>query len=200
MEEFVNVDSNFLCFLSPFYPAAKAFLKTPTCEWLTTFQAGRRDNNFIFANCRRPLKFPSDSVDHILISHFLEHLHYEDAVAVLASYFAALKPGGTLHIIVPDLAENARDYVNQIGDPAATESFVDWLNYRKRHMTKLSVRVLRLTGWFDLGHCFLYDVSLLSKLVRSAGFELLTHNDSPSAFWRLNDPRQVNILVQKPVR
>lgn len=198
IDDFVNVDSNYLCFLAPLYSAVRPFLKASAREWLTKYKALRRPNNFVFANCRLPLKFPAHSVDHILISHFLEHLHYEDAVVVLSNYFAILKPGGTLHIIVPDLAQRAREYVDNIGDPAATEAFVDWFAFRKRRMTRLAVRILQITGWFDLGHCFLYDVPLMSKLVREAGFEVLPHDDSPSASWRVNDPCQVNILAQKP--
>jgi len=199
MDDFVNVDSNVLCLLAPFYPAIKPVLKAPAREWLDTYKARRLPHNFVFANCRFSLKFPANSVDHILISHFLEHLHYEDAVSVLANYFSILRPGGTLHIIVPDLAQTARIYLDAFGDPAATEAFVDWLGFRKRRMTRLLVRMLQVTGWFEIGHCYVYDVPLLSKLARNAGFDIRPCNDSPSASWRLKDPWQVNMLFQKPV-
>jgi hypothetical protein len=99
---------------------------------------------------------------------------------------------------VPDLAEKARLYVSKIGDPSATEAFVDWLNFRKHSMTRMLVRILLVTGWFDFGHCYQYDLPLLSKLTQEIGFKLLPQNLSPSASWRLNDPAQVNILLQKP--
>lgn len=198
LEDFVNIDSNFLVFLAPFYPAVAPLLKAPARAWLDTFKAKRRPNNFLFANCRYPLKFPPSSVEHILISHFLEHLHLEHAMGVLRNYFAILKPGGTLHVIVPDLAVVAREYVNNIGNPDAANSFVEWLNFQKRYMPRLIVRLLRVTGWFDLEHCWLYDHHSLGRIVRDVGFNLLEQNDSPSAAFRRDDPRQVNILVQKP--
>jgi SAM-dependent methyltransferase len=198
LDDFVNVDSNFLFFIAPFYPAIRPLLKKQAREWLEGYKARRQPNNFVFANCRLPLKFPKNSVDHILISHFLEHLHYDDAVAVLKNYYSILMPGGTLHIIVPDLAQKARDYVGKIGDASSTEAFVDWMNFRKRHMVRLPVRILQVTGWFDLLHCFLYDLSSLSKLVQDIGFGIVPQERSPSAYWRLNDPCQVNILAQKP--
>jgi predicted SAM-dependent methyltransferase len=198
IDDFVNVDSNFLYFLAPFYPVLKPFLKAPAREWLETYRAKRKPGNFLFANCRYPLKFPADSVDHILISHFLEHLHHEHAMAVLRNYFAILRPGGTLHIIVPDLALRAREYVSKIGDPAAADIFIEWTCFEKRRMPRLIVRLLRVTGLFDLEHCWLYDEHSLGQKVREVGFNLLEKNDSPSATWRRDDLGQVNILVQKP--
>jgi SAM-dependent methyltransferase len=198
LDDFVNVDSNFLCFLAPVYPAVKPLLKAPARNWLETFKAARRPNNFIFANCRYPLNFPGRSVDHILISHFLEHLHYDHAAAVIKNYYSILKPGGTLHVIVPDLECAARKYVGKMGDAAAAEAFVDWMCFHRRAMARLPVRMLRVTGWFDLEHCFLYDLASLSKLVRGAGFAIAPQDNSPSASWRLTDAGQVNILAQKP--
>src|SRR5436853_7897977 len=94
LQDFVNVDSCFLYFLTPFYPVLKPLLKQPARYWLETYRANRTGRNFVFANCRAPLKFPENSVDHILISHFLEHLHFEDACGALRNYFSILKPGG----------------------------------------------------------------------------------------------------------
>ena len=198
LEDFVNVDSNFLVFLAPFYPVLKPLLKAPAREWIETYKAKRLPNNYLFANCRYPLKFPPNSIDHILISHFLEHLHLEHAIGVLKNYFAILRPGGTLHIIVPDVSQRAREYVAKIGDPAATDEFVQWLNFEQRKMPRFIVRLLRATGMFDMEHCWLYDEHSLSQRVREIGFKILERNDSPSAAFRRDDPWQVNMLVQKP--
>lgn len=198
LDDFVNVDSCFLYFLAPFYPAIKPMLKAPAREWLDTYKARRKPGNYVFANCRLPLDLPPHSVDHILVSHFLEHLYFEDATRVLRNYLTILRPGGTLHIIVPDVGTRAKDFVSQLGDPAATHAFVDWLNFQKPAMPRLVVRLLRATGMFDAGHCWLYDYHSMAKLVREVGFQILEKDDSPSTSWRRNDPCQVNILVQKP--
>lgn len=198
LDDFLNVDSNFLVFVAPFYRIAKPMLKAPAREWIETYKAKRHGDNFLFANCRRPLHFPPNSVDHILISHFLEHLHLEDATAVVRNYFSILRAGGTLHVIVPDLGQRAREYVSKLGDAAETDAFVAWLNFEKRRMPRLVVRLLRVTGWFDLEHCWLYDYPSLAKLVGDAGFEVLGRNESPSATFRRDDPCQVNVLARKP--
>src|SRR5438034_946675 len=83
LDDFVNIDSNYLVFAAPFYPITKFFVKESGREWMKRYSSIKRHHTFVFANCRHPLKFPAESVDHILVSHFLEHLHYDDAVAVL---------------------------------------------------------------------------------------------------------------------
>jgi SAM-dependent methyltransferase len=199
LDDFLNVDSNFLVFLAPLYPAVKPLLKAPARGWIEGFKAKRRPHNFLFRNCRRPLDLPAASVDHILISHFLEHLHLEDAQAVLRRFFSILRPGGTLHIIVPDLEARARQYLSDPAAPDAADAFVEWLNFEKRSMPRFIVRLLRVTGWFDLEHCWMYDRHSLAGLARSIGFQVRDGNDSPSAAFRRDDPiQQVNLLVQKP--
>src|SRR5262249_31946272 len=79
LAEFVNVDSNFLFFLVPFYPVLRVFLKPAARDWIEKFKAQRRERRFKLANCAKPLPLPSDSVDHILASHFVEHLYRNDA-------------------------------------------------------------------------------------------------------------------------
>ncbi len=199
LEDFANLDSNFLVFLSPIYPLIKPLLKLPAREWIETYRQKKKEHTFCFANGRYPLDIPENSVDHILISHFLEHLHYDNATVVLKNYFQILKPGGTVHIIVPDLAENAREYVSKIGDPQAADTFVQWSNFEKRRLPPFAVRLARSTGYFDLLHCWLYDYYSLQHLTSQVGFKILDKDDSPSADWRRKDPGQVNILVQKPL-
>ncbi len=49
-----------------------------------------------------------NSVDEVYSRHMLEHLNPDDARRALAAWWEVLKPGGCLHVIVPDLAFHAR--------------------------------------------------------------------------------------------
>ena len=49
-----------------------------------------------------PLPFNDDEIDFIYTSHFLEHIHWEDAIYVLTECRRVLKNSGTLRVCLPD--------------------------------------------------------------------------------------------------
>ena len=51
---------------------------------------------------RRPLPFPTGSVDLCYSEHFLEHLYPDEGLAHLVEVRRILKPGGRYRIVVPD--------------------------------------------------------------------------------------------------
>lgn len=199
LEGFVQVDSNPFVFLAPVYPLIKPLLKPRGREWLAVFRAGKARDPFLFANCRKPLRFPDASVDHVLASHFLEHLNRDDIVTVLRDFHRILKPGGSLHVIVPDLEVRAREYLRQMGHPEAGNTFMASLHLWKDKLQPLRQRLMAVTAMFDTGHCWMYDLHSMSSLLKQCGFEIQAENNSPSAAFRRDDPEQVNVLARKVV-
>lgn len=57
--------------------------------------------------------FEPDSVDEVYSRHMLEHLDPADARRALVAWWHVLKPGGRLHIIVPDLEFHARQLLRE---------------------------------------------------------------------------------------
>lgn len=117
--------------------------------------------------CADYLEYLSDiegaSVDNILICHSLEHLKYPSEVVlffILCHY--ALKPGGRVRVIVPDLARVARKYV-------AGESLRDI--YSGEFFYHVDCPAERFTYWArEWEHTMLYDEPLLRRLMQDAGF------------------------------
>lgn len=58
------------------------------------------------------LPFHDNEVDGVYHSHVLEHLHPEQGERMLQECFRVLRPGGVLRIVVPDLEQIARLYLN----------------------------------------------------------------------------------------
>lgn len=54
------------------------------------------------------LDYPENSVDEILIVQTFEHLSRSEASKALDNWYRILKPGGKLHIDVPDFEETAK--------------------------------------------------------------------------------------------
>ena len=200
MDGFIHVDSNWLVPVAGLYPLIKPLLKQPGREWLEKFNEGRKKGPFVYANCAKPLNVSANSVDHILASHFIEHLYHKNAVTILESFHRMLKPGGTLHVIVPDLECRARKYVSELGDPKSPDVFIDSLTYHAETMPRALIRFLRATGCFDEGHHWMYDQYSMRAIVEKIGFEVLEKNETPSAEWRKTQEGQVNLAMRKRPR
>lgn len=69
----------------------------------------------------RNLTFPANYADEILNVNTFEHFGKAEAVELLKQWRRILKPGGTLHIDVPDMVETARLLVR-----AQTIEEVEW--------------------------------------------------------------------------
>lgn len=121
------------------------------------------------------------SVQEIYSRHMLEHLDPHDAVRTIQRWFTVLAPGGSLNIIVPDLAYHARQILG-----AVKSSFAD-----QEHHALASIY-----GWRDEtrggnredAHRWGYTEETLCRLLRKAGFvhiaRVLSGTDSEG--WHLN--------------
>ena len=57
----------------------------------------------MYHNLKYGVPLPDSSADFIYTSHTLHHLYRDEAAALLADAFRALKPGGTIRVAVPNL-------------------------------------------------------------------------------------------------
>lgn len=107
---------------------------------------------------RRPVPFPTASIEAIFTEHLLEHLTVPQALTVLKDCRRSLRCGGILRIGVPDLARYIQSY--QGSDPLLEE-----------------VRPGRPTAalafcevFYRHGHQSMYDFQTLERLCLEAGF------------------------------
>ena len=120
---------------------------------------------------------PNDSVDVVYSSHMLEHLPPQQADSLLSEVYRVLKPGGTLRLVVPDLASAVRAYLDgdhaffHVGDIPIGDAFMTTFYephaVRRRRLERLTRRVLRTE---DGGHKWMYDAESLRHRLTSAGF------------------------------
>jgi SAM-dependent methyltransferase len=199
MPEFVNIDNSTFLQLLAWYPVLKPFIGKRRCSGFEDYRKALKVAPYLTYDCGKPLPLPTESVDHILTSHFLEHLYQADAANVVRGFHRILKPGGTLHVIVPDLAYRARRYVEKIGrDEEAAGELVDSLLFTKRERPGLLLRWREFVGGFGLLHRWMYDETSMRAMVEKAGFVIAAENNSPSAEWRKQDnASQVNLLAVK---
>lgn len=198
LPDFVHLDNSLFLQLLPVHRFIRPFLKDRQRKGFDAYVEATSRVSYIVHNCEKPLPFPKESADHILASHFLEHLYKEDAERVVRGFFTNLKIGGTLHVIVPDLAALVKRYIDSPPSDSCNTLFVESLILTKSTKPSFLMRWREFVGGFGLLHRWMYDRASLVALLEQAGFEIEEKNDSPSGQWRDEaNAWQVNILARK---
>jgi SAM-dependent methyltransferase len=199
LENFINLDDHPIFHLLPLYPVLHPFLTKPKRTWFQDFKAAQGRATLIRHDCRKRLPFLSESVDHVLCSHFLEHVYPDEAMNILQDFRRVLKTGGTMHLIVPSL-DHLVDTYKSAGDaePDAADKLL--AASILSHATRPSVRsrLLEFLGFEGMKHRWMYTQRSLRGRVESLGFRLLTENTTPSANVRANDgPSSLHVVAKK---
>lgn len=126
-----------------------------------------------------PLPWNDASVAEIYAGHFLEHLSRVEAAIFLDECWRVLVPGGKLGILVPDMREIMRRYVNN--EPAPME-FPAGAHRDLRDLDDACEVVIFSTAQPSVHH-WAYDDVTLARALRLAGFVVVGEFD------RFRDPR-----------
>ena len=189
LEDFVNLDNNLFLRLLPYSGVVGKILPKKYQASLAEYRQAKQKAHLLQHDCRAPLDFPDGSVEHILCSHFLEHVYPAEMESIVRDFHRVLKNNGTLHIIVPDLKDQAERYLQRYkeGMADAADEFVKETLLSMEGRGTLKYRMLELNGGFGLQHRWMYDApSMVARLVK-AGFSILDENHTPSQSYRLND-------------
>lgn len=116
-----------------------------------------RDNRFVHHDLGHSIPFQNESVDYVFTSHFLEHLFEKQGAQLLKEACRVLKPDGTIRVCVPDLAYAVELYRNGEKERMLRDYFF-----------------VEDMGSFLARHKYMYDFELLSKALRTAGFQDVT--------------------------
>lgn len=112
-----------------------------------------RDHYFIHHDLAHSIPLGDGVADFVYSSHFLEHLFRKDGEKLLMESFRVLKPGGTVRIVVPDLAYALSLYAAGEKDKMLSDNFFveDDNSYYARHK-------------------YMYDFDMLADALTRAGF------------------------------
>jgi predicted SAM-dependent methyltransferase len=198
LDNFVNLDNHLFIRFIKYYPALKKIIPRKYHSIFEKYCEAKKKAILIKHDCRKPLPFPSESVDHILCSHFLEHVFPVEMDVIIADFYRVLKIGSTLHVVVPDLnllvtqyLENKKNNVSNAADKFVTDTLLS-----REQRGSLKYRFLEFTGGYGLQHYWVHDYSSMASKLEKIGFEVVAENNSPSKNYRLNDG-SVHILVRK---
>lgn len=200
LEGFVNLDNHPFMRLLPFAALVRPFLPRKHHALFDRYRQARAKARLVRHDCRRRLRFRDGTVDHILCSHFLEHVYPSEAESILADFRRVLRPGGTLHVIVPDLAVLASRYAEarKRGEAGAADEFVRESLLSRPTPGTIKYRWLEFRGGFGLQHRWMYDRESMTARVKDAGFEILAENTTPSAAFRAGEEISAHVVARRP--
>lgn len=201
LKDFANLDNHVFLWLSRLPPLLTDWLPERYRNSIDDYRQASRIAPMIKHDCRKSLPLSGDVVDHILCSHFLEHVYPDECDEILVDFFRVLKDGGTLHVIVPDIAAQADEYVRKrnAGEAGAADAFVKATLLTTDRRGSLKYRALEGIGAFGLQHRWMYDRESIGTKVAGAGFDILAVNETPSRKFRENDD-SVHIVARKVSR
>tara|TARA_B100000212_G_scaffold288705_1_gene229794 strand:- start:6041 stop:6697 length:657 start_codon:yes stop_codon:yes gene_type:complete len=176
-ENFVNLDNSVFLRLVYIYRRLKwIFPKKYHSNFDDFWVPLTKKYNYIRHNCLKPLPFLNNSVNHILCSHFLEHVYPNEAEKILNGFYNKLVDGGSLHIIVPDLDSLAKDYLDSNNENAASE-FMSLAMQKPSDKPSFIYRFLEISGSFGLEHRWMYDIKNLTNLLKRLNFKIVDKLD-----------------------
>lgn len=134
------------------------------------------------------LPVAADSAEGIYASHVLEHLTLTDMRIALRNTLHVLKPGKVFRLIVPDLHERARRYVERIAtDPSDADAAMAFMVSTDLGESRASAGALRrLRRALGLGrHEWMWDHASMARELEAAGFVQIRKAE----FGDADDPR-----------
>ena len=198
LEEFVNLDNAIFLLLIDLIPFVGWIFPSKYQSSIQEYREAKQKALLIRHDCRNPLFFPDNSVDHILCSHFLEHIFPDEMEKVLKDFYRVLRKGATIHIIVPDLEKQINEYMKKkaLGFPQAADEMIRETILSRDTRGSLKYRFLEFIGSFGLQHRWMYDYQSLSEKITRVGFSIFDENETPSKDYRLNDG-SIHVVARK---
>lgn len=201
LEDFANLDNHVFLWLSRLPPLLTDLFPKRYRNYIDSYRKAGRIAPMFRHDCRKPLALPENVVDHVLCSHFLEHVYPDECDSILGDFHRVLKDGATLHVIVPDIAVQVDEYVRlrNAGEARAADAFIKSTVLTTENRGSLKYRLLEAAGAFGLQHRWMYDHESIAAKIAEAGFGILDTNETPSRMFRDGDD-SVHIVARKVSR
>lgn len=125
-------------------------------------------SKIIYLDATKPFPFNDSAFDYIFSEHMIEHISYEQGLAMLRECYRVLKPKGVIRITTPDLEVLLGLYSSKL-NPIQMR-YIQWISDRDIGVGDYKASFVINNAFRNWGHQFLYDYDLLNKSLREAGF------------------------------
>ena len=104
----------------------------------------------------------------------------------MREFYRMLKPGASVHIILPDIELQMNKYMESKNDESIDDFLAEMLQYGKRGQS-LTHRILDVIGAYGLEHLWMYDNRSIRKKLQNMGFQIVENLETPSSTFRQGD-------------
>ena len=124
--------------------------------------------NIQYGDVIKGLPIPQQSADAIYCSHVLEHMTLDEFGLAIRNVFSYLRPGGTFRLVLPDLEQLIKTYLN---DPTAGAASRFMKNSFLGEQTFVrGVRAMPTALFGRARHLWMWDYKGISEQLAAAGF------------------------------
>lgn len=170
------------------------FEKLPIIGLVYTKNARRFPNDARYGDIVRGLPIAPGSVAGLYASHVLEHLSLADCRTALANSYKLLRKGGVFRLIVPDLAERIRLYL-ETDRAVAADEFMR-LAHLGLEQKRTGIRARIFEAFANNRHLWMYDEASMTRELSSAGFSDIRRcsfgDSSDPMFSRVEEEKRFN--------
>jgi SAM-dependent methyltransferase len=167
----VNIDASWQAWLARRPALARL------AGFLTARQVGHWPRDVVYRDVRRGLGYSPATVAVVFSSHFIEHLHRDEALGFLREAHRVLKPEGVCRVVVPDVAAIVQWYLAHRMEPRgldekpSSDVLMEMLSVRPDARPRGHGPLGWYRRWTDFdSHKWMYDAEGLTYLFRQAGF------------------------------
>lgn len=123
----------------------------------------------VYLDATKPFPLPDGSIQYIFGEHVIEHLSYEDGLAMLRECYRVLSAGGKIRLATPNLLKYSQLFQNPKTEEVTRylEEKVKWHGWPPSAHPESQILNFELHSF---GHKFVYDPATLSDSLAQAGF------------------------------
>ena len=137
--------------------------------WINTDLFPRNTPRPVLLDATEPLPLPDNSFDYVFTEHMIEHLTFEQGLALLRECYRILKPGAKIRVATPDLRmlfDLCRETRTDL-----QERYIRWSVENFIPGAGMYHEAFVINNFFrNWGHQFIYDEATLRASLERAGF------------------------------
>lgn len=149
------------------------FEKLPIIGKMYTKNPTRFPENARYGNIVNGLNVEKNSFDFCYCAHVLEHLSKEEFYISVENIYKYLKPGSGFRLIMPDLNQYARQYLDEYsqGDDSSSINFMNKSLLGVEKERNRSIFGILKGGLSNSKHLWLWDDITTKKVLHEIGFD-----------------------------